>query len=318
MSSLRAMELFVAAVRERSFSAAGRRAGLSPASVSRHIGTLEAELGVQLLNRTTRTLSLTEAGQAYFLRIEPVLQDVRDAGAAAGAFQTSPRGTLRVHSRVMFGLRVITPLIPEFQQRYPGLRIDLRLSEQPAQLGHAEYDIDIRIGRSPDSGLMQRRLLESERILVASPAYLARMPPLQRPAELVAHTCLTYWLGPEQPVWRFLAEGRLEEIAVPSSCSTNNGQVLRLLAIMGHGIAMLDDYTVQPDLELGRLVRLFPATKVANTAFEQGIFAVFPQAQYVPAKIQAFLDFLGRRSTVPKALAAFAATQRDVAGSASA
>ncbi|MBN9564135.1 MAG: LysR family transcriptional regulator [Alphaproteobacteria bacterium] len=304
MSTLQAMELFVWSVRRGSFSGAGRRAGLSPASVSRHIAQLEASLGVQLLNRTSRKLALTDAGRAYFERIEPALQTIREAGSAAGAFQATPTGTLRVHSRTMFGTRIIAPLIPRFQAIYPAVRIELRLAERPANMTVEEFDVELRIGLPPDSSLKQRLILPSERILVASPAYLDQMPQVARPQDLLAHRCLTYRLGPDEPVWRFLAGGRLDELVVPSGFSTNNGEVLRTLAVLGHGIALLDDYTVQPDIDAGRLVRLLATHRVTNSEFREGIYAIFHDAEFVPAKLQAFLDFLCAKGTVRLAYAA--------------
>jgi DNA-binding transcriptional LysR family regulator len=166
---MQAMELFVSAVREGSFSAAGRRCGLSPASVSRHIGGLETRLGVQLLNRTTRHLALTEAGKAYLQRIETALHGIEDAEAAALALQTTPRGTLRIHSRTLFGMTVLTPLLPRFQKLYPELKVELRLSERRVQLREDDFDIDLQIAAPKDPSLMQRRLLTAERILVAAP-----------------------------------------------------------------------------------------------------------------------------------------------------
>lgn len=292
MSRLQAMELFVSAVREGSFSAAGRRAGLSPASVSRQVAALEAALNIQLLNRTSRTLVLTEAGREYLARLEPILQNIAEAEAAASALQTTPRGTLRVHSRLMFGMRVVAPLIPAFQDRYPELRVELRLAEHPARLAEEEIDIDLRIGAPPDAQLMQRRLLRSERVLVASPAYLARMPPVTAPRDLLAQRCLAYWLGPEDVVWRFLVGGGMEELRIAAHFASNNGEVLRQMAIAGHGIALLDDYTVREELESGRLERLLPSLRVTNTGFDLGIYAVFRQTSLLPAKTRVFLDFL--------------------------
>jgi len=295
MQRLQAMELFVSAVREGSFSAAGRRAGLSPASVSRQIAALEAALNTQLLNRTSRTLALTDAGREYLARLEPILQNIAEAEAAAMALQATPRGTLRVHSRLMFGMRVVTPLIPEFQSRYPELRVELRLSEHPARLIEEDIDVDLRIGPPPEAQLMQRRLLRSERVLVASPDYLARMPPLAAPRDLMAHHCLTYWLNPDDVVWRFLRDGALEEIRIGSRFASNNGEVLRQMALAGHGIALLDDYTVRDALEAGTLVRVLPHLSATNTGFELGIYAVFRQTSLLPAKTRVFLDFLVER-----------------------
>lgn len=292
MRRLQAMELFASAVREGSFSAAGRRAGLSPASVSRQVGALEASLNVQLLNRTSRTLSLTDAGRAYLARLESILQDIADAEAAAAALQATPRGTLRVHSRLMFGMRVVAPLIPAFQARYSELRVELRLTEHAARLAEDEVDIDLRLSPSPDAQLMQRRLLRCERMLVASPEYLARMPPVAVPGDLLGQRCLTYWQGPDDVVWRFLDQGVLEELTIAAHFTTNNGEVLRDMALAGHGIALLDDYTVRAELASGRLVRLLPRLRVTNTGFDLGIYAVFRQASLLPAKTRAFLDFL--------------------------
>src|SRR5262245_35609578 len=234
MNRLQAMELFVSTVREGSFSAAGRRAGLSPAWVSSSVGELEAQLGVQLINRSTRHLGLTEAGKIFFQRTEQVLHGIEDAEAAALALQTAPRGTLRVHSRTLFGIKVLSPLIPGFQKLYPELKVELRLSERRAQLREDEFDVDFQIAAPKDPGLMQRRLLRSERILVASPSYIARMPKLRSPEDIVQHNCLTYWMGPDDVVWQFMRKNRLREIVVPSSFSSNNGVILCDLAVAGH------------------------------------------------------------------------------------
>lgn len=292
MRRLQAMELFASAVREGSFSAAGRHAGLSPASVSRQVAALEASLGIQLLNRTSRSLALTDAGREYLARLDPILQNIAEAEAAAAALQTTPRGTPRVHSRTMFGMRVVAPLIPAFQARYPDLRVELRLGERPVRLAEEEVDVDLRIGAPPDAQLMQRRLLRSERVLVASPDHVARMPPLTAPCDLPAQHLLAYWTGPEDVVWRFLSDGALEEVAIAARFSSNSGEVLRGMALAGHGIALLDDYTVREDIEAGRLVRLLPDRRVTNTGFDLGIYAVFRQTSLLPAKTRPFLDFL--------------------------
>jgi DNA-binding transcriptional LysR family regulator len=298
MNRLQAMELFVSAVREGSFSAAGRRAGLSPASVSRYIGELEAQLGVQLLNRSTRHLGLTDAGKIFFQRTEQVLHGIEDAEAAALSLQTAPRGTLRVHSRTLFGIKVLSPLMPGFQKLYPELKVELRLSERHAQLREDEFDVDFQIQAPKDSGLMQRRLLRSERILVASPDYVDRMPRLREPEDITPHNCLTYWMGPDDVVWKFMRRNRLREIVVPSSLSSNNGVVLCDLAVNGHGIALLDDYTVADELKSGRLIRLLPGFRVTNSTFDEGIYATFLQSSYLPEKIRVFLDYMAEN--VPK------------------
>ncbi len=298
MNRLQAMELFVSAVREGSFSAAGRRVGLSPASVSRALAELEASLGVQLLHRTSRSLSLTEAGGAYLHRVEAILHDIRDADALAASLHETPRGTLRVHSRVLFGLSVVVPLVPVFQQLCPDLKLELHLSENPEALRNDAIDIDLRIGPPRDPALMQRKVLGTERVVVASRAYLDRAAPLKRPADLMQHHCLTYWMGPEEVVWRFLRDGALEEWRVPSLFCTTSGQALRQLAVQGHGLALLDSYTVRQELADGRLTRVLKPWQVTNTTFETGIYAAFRAMPYTPAKISAFLDFLAAQAPV--------------------
>lgn len=295
MDRLQAFELFVGTAREGSLSAAGRRAGLSPASVSRRIGQLETRLGVQLFHRTTRHLALTDAGKVFLQRVEQVLNGIEDAEAAALALQSVPRGTLRVHSRTLFGIKVLTPLVPSFQAAYPELKLELRLSERRIQLRDEEFDVDLLIGTPDDPSLMQRRLLASRRILVASPDYVRGRPPLRQPGDLARHNCLTYWMGPEPVVWRFLdRSGALSELAVPSSVACNNGLILGELAVCGHGIALLDDYTVAGELEAGRLVRLLSPYKVTNSSFDEGVAAAFLPSAHLPEKIRVFIDFMAR------------------------
>jgi DNA-binding transcriptional LysR family regulator len=253
---------------------------------------------VQLINRSTRHLGLTEAGKVFFQRTEQVLHGIEDAEAAALSLQSTPRGTLRVHSRTLFGIKVLSPLIPQFQKLYPELKVELRLSERRVQLREEEFDIDFQIAAPKDPGLMQRRLVRSERILLAAPDYVARMPKLRGPDDLGGHNCLTYWMGPDDVVWKFMRKSRLREIVVPSSFSSNNGIILCDLAVRGHGIALLDDYTVADEVKGGRLVRLLPGFRVTNSTFDEGIYATFQQSSYLPEKIRVFVDYMAE--SVPR------------------
>jgi DNA-binding transcriptional LysR family regulator len=292
MGRLQAMQLFADTVRLGSFSKAARHAGLSPGSVSRRISELEQRLGVQLFSRTTRQIALTEAGRVYFQHIDKVLEGIAEAENAAAALQETPRGTLRIHSRTLFGLLVLGRLIPLFRKRFPDIKVELRMSERPIQLRDEDCDIDFRIAPPRDAGLMQRKLFSSQRLLIASPAYLASHPPIRCPADLHGHTCLAYLIGQEEPVWRFLRGGKLEEITTPASFSVNNGMLLRDLSIAGHGIAMLDDYTVTDALESGALVRVLNDYQVTNTTFDEGMYATYLEVAHVPEKIRVFLDFV--------------------------
>jgi len=184
--------------------------------------------------------------------------------------------------------------------RSPELKVELRLSEGRIQLRDEEFDVDLLIGTPIDPTLTQRRLLNSQRILVASPDYLRARGALRQPKDLANHNCLTYWRWPEPVVWKFLRKGVLSEITVPSSFTTNSGLILSQLAVGGHGIALLDDYTVADELRKGELVHLLPSYKVTNSNFDEGVCAAFVRSVYLPEKIRVFIDFMVRE--VPRFL----------------
>lgn len=292
MDKLRAMTLLVSVAQTRSFSETGRRLGTSTASVSRRITELEAGLGITLIHRSTRNLILSEAGQTYVARARDILSAVTQADAGVTAMQDAPSGVLRLHSRTMFGLNVLTPLQAGFARKYPDLLVELHLSERPARLREDGFDIDFRIAPPQENGLMRRRLFLSERVLVAAPEYLHQAAELTRPDDLQAHNCLVYWLGADPPYWRFQEGEKTREIRVPSHFASNNGQVLLEAARFGLGLALLDDYTVAQDLKSGRLKRVLPQYRITNTTFEDGIFATFLETVQAPAKIRVFLDYV--------------------------
>jgi len=294
MDKLRALELFVATAETGSFSAAGRLYGLSPASVSRHINDLEGSLGVTLIHRSTRSLGLTESGANYLRDVRTILASVRAADTAVADLTEQPHGLLRVHSRTMFGLSVLTRLQPAFQELYPELVVDLHLSEKLVRLREDGFDLDFRIAPPEEHGLVRRRLFLSQRILVASPAYLARTPAIVRPQDLQAHRCLTYWINHERVTWRFRGESGDEEFVAPSAFSSNNGLVLLSMALAGHGIALLDDYTVADHLATGALTQVLPDLRVTNTTFEEGIFVTYTEAPFIPKKLRCYIDFVAR------------------------
>lgn len=292
MDKLRAMELLVATAETGSFSAAGRRFSLSPASVSRHISDLEAHLGVTLVHRSTRNLTLAEAGETFVARAEGILASIRAAEADTASLQDVPRGVLRVHSRTMFGISVLAKLQSEFAALYPEVTVELHLSERPARLREDGFDLDFRIAPPQEAGLMRRRLFLSERVLIAAPGYLDHAPGLESAGDIRNHACLPYILGPDAVYWRFLKGGETEEIAIPVAFASNNGQVILEAVRRGHGIALLDEYTVADDLKQGRLIRLLPEYRVTNATFEEGIFATFLETVQVPTKLRVYLDFV--------------------------
>lgn len=292
MDKLRAMTLFVATADTGSFTAAGRLHGLSPASVARHVSDLEQELGVALVHRSTRALGLTESGESYLLDARQILAAIREADATAGDRQNQPRGLLRVHSRTMFGHSVLARLQPAFVKLYPEVVIDLHLSETPVRLSEDGFDLDFRIAAPREHGLIRRKLFLSRRILVAAPSYLDALPPIEQPADLVRHDCLTYWTNHDRASWRFRTGAGDHELSVATAFSSNNGLVLLSMALAGQGIALLDDYTVADHLARGSLKQVLPDLRVTNTTFDEGIFVAYRETSLVPAKLRVYIDFV--------------------------
>lgn len=294
MDQLRAMRVFQAVVQSGSLSSAARQLGLSAPAVTRQVQALEEELGARLFHRTSRHLSLTEAGELYLRQAEQILAQIEEARDAVANLQAVPRGTLRVHARVLVGQLWIAPALPRFLAANPELRVDLLLSNATVDPVERQLDLDIRIGALADSSLIARRLATSERIVCAAPEYLARRGAPREPADLAGHNCLTYRLNLGRPVWRFLDEaGALTEVPVAGNMQTDSGPALLAAARAGLGIALLPDWSILDELRTGRLKRLFPAQRVSHMEFENGIYAVYAQSRRMPTKLRAFLDFLG-------------------------
>ena len=300
MDRLRAMELFLSISKTESFSETARQFGVSATSVSRMITEFENELNVKLLLRSTRQVVLTEAGQEYAGQLEGILWNINEAHRNITEIRSAPKGTLRVHSRMMFGLGVLPPLVAAFRQQYPDIHIELVLSEAKTDLRRNNFDIDFRISPPVEAGLKRRILFKSERYLVASPAYLARRTLPAQPAEVAQHDCLAYLLPGGQYHWRFKQGELVEEVPVKPRHVTNNGRALLELALLGEGIALLDDYTVHHDIARGTLVRLCPDYRVTNTTFEEGMYATILDTAMIPAKIRLFLDFVAERVSGPE------------------
>lgn len=293
MIELLPMRIFVSVVQSGSLSSAGRQMGLSPASVSRHITGLEDSLGVRLLNRTSRKLTLTEAGELYFAQVEQLLYQLQDANESVAQLQAQPRGTLRVHSRMLIGHLHVIPVLPTFLAQNPEIKVDLLLSNRVVDLVEDNIDVDIRIGKLVDSSLVARKLAPAQRFLCAAPAYLDRRPAVEKPSDLTAHNCLTYRINLGRTVWRFLDAGdALEEIPVSGNLQTDNGLALLAATRTGVGIALMPDWSVRRDIEAGQLRRLLPQYRVSHIEFDNGVYAVFQKSRHLSAKVRAFVDFL--------------------------
>lgn len=282
------MQVFVESVRRGSFSSAGRSLDLSPSAVSKLLSRLESRLGVRLLNRTTRSLSLTEAGQIYLQRCIDILDDIEDAEDLLTGFGREATGTLRINSTPGFAKHQLLPLMPEFQSLYPRLTVEFQLTGQAVDLIGEGVDVAIRLGALKDTSLVGRKLGESHRLVCASPAYLELHGEPSRPSELLEHDCLRLSTNEVFNQWRFRRGEKIEQIDVKGRFITDNVDALHEYALLGGGIARLSVFMVGRDIEEGRLVQLLGDYEIER----QQIHAVYPHRKHMPGKVKALLEFL--------------------------
>jgi DNA-binding transcriptional LysR family regulator len=293
------MQIYVRVVQRGSLSSAARDLGTSPASVSRQVTALENSLGARLLNRTSRKLTLTEAGSTYLRHAEEILQRFDEARRSVSQLERTPRGTLRVHSRILVGQLHIVPAVSRFLLTHPEIKIDLMLSNRAVDLVQGNIDVDVRIGKLVDSTLIARRLALSDRFVCAAPAYLGRRPPIREPQDLLAHNCMTYRLDGGLARWRFQdVEGRKFDLPVEGSLETDYGPALRSAALAGLGLALMPDWSVRDDLRQGTLVRLLPDYKVSLAEFDNGVYAVYQRSRHMSTKVRLFVEHLA--NTFPR------------------
>ena len=287
----RSLEVFAAVAAQGSFSAAGRVLGLTPSAVSRTVDRIEARLGVRLLLRTTRALTLTAEGQAYLGAARRILTDLGDAEQAI-ADQGAPRGRLRVSAALSHGRLCIVPLLGEFARLYPHILVDISLSDSIVDVAAGQADVAIRFGPLADSGLTARKLGENGRVIVASPDYLARYGTPRVPADLHDHNCLNFNFRRAEPVWPFCDGQSDYAMTVTGNIEANNGETLGQLAAAGVGITRVGAFSVADELADGRLV---PVLEEFNPGDIEVIHAVFVGGANTPARVRVFVDFLAER-----------------------
>ena len=287
------LNLFVAVVRQGSFAAVARDHNVDPSSVSRAIASLEAELGIRLFQRTTRKLSTTEAGIAYFERVESLIEELQQANAIAADVSGQPKGTLRMTASVAFGLKRIVPLLPRFEAQYPELTVDLLLSDSVVDLLSEQVDIAVRLGLMADSTLMAQRLMPVTYRVCASPEYLANKGRPQQPEEIAQHNCLLFPLAGFRSQWIFRSEdGETCNVAVKGKIVISNAIALQQCAISGMGLALLPHWLVDSDIQTGALVDVLPSYQVTATDFSSSAWLVYPSRSYVPLKVRSMMNFL--------------------------
>ena len=287
----RALALFAAVVEHGSFSGAGRALGMSPSAVSRAVDRIEARLGVRLLLRSTRALSLTAEGQAYLQAARRILADLDDAEQQI-ADQGVPRGRLRISAALSHGRLCVVPLLGDFAALYPHILIDFALTDMLVDVAGGEADVAIRFGPLSDSSLTARKLGETRRVIVASPEYLAAQGVPEVPEDLHRFNCLNFNFRRVEPVWPFRRDGRDFALSVKGSVEANNGETLGQLAAAGVGIARVGSFSVAAEIESGRLV---PVLEAFNPGDVELIHAVFVGGASTPARVRVFVDFLAAR-----------------------
>ncbi|MBX6322321.1 MAG: LysR family transcriptional regulator [Rhodospirillaceae bacterium] len=291
MQSLDAMQVFVHTVEARSFTGAARRLGLSKSVVSRRLTALEARLGVRLLNRTTRSLSLTEPGQAYYERCTRILAEVEAAEAGLRSLAGGLSGLLRVAAPVSFGQRYLAPAVAEFLARHPRLTLELDLNDRFVDVVAEGIDVAVRIGRLRDSSLVARKLAPVRRVACCSPDYAARRGLPRRPEDLAGHDCLGYTNLATGEQWRFRVGERWRSVPVRGPLRVNNGDILLQAALAGLGIVALPTFVCGPAIRSGALIRVLPRFEM----LEATLCAVHPQSRHPSPKVRSFLDFLAGR-----------------------
>jgi DNA-binding transcriptional LysR family regulator len=283
-----AMSLFVAVVDQGSFSAAGRRLGMSPSAVARAVDRIEARLGVRLLLRSTRALSLTAEGLSYLQAARRILVDLDEAEQRI-ADQGSPRGRLRISAAFAHGRLSVVPLLGQFAALYPDILIDVSLTDTLIDIAGGQADVAVRFGPLPDSTLTARKVGETRRVIVASPEYLARHGTPSVPEDLFAHNCLNFSFRRAEPVWPFRRDDGEFDLSVHGNIEANNGETLGQLARAGVGIARVGTFGVAEDIASGALV---PLLEAFNPGDIEQIHAVFVGGANTPARVRVFVDFL--------------------------
>lgn len=280
---------FAAVVEAGGFSAAAQRLGVTKSAVSKQVSRLEERLGARLLNRTTRRLALTDAGQAFHERALRILAEAEEAEQAVGQLHASPRGLLRISAPMSFGLRHLAPALCDFLARYPDLQVEVCYDDRLVDVVAEGFDVAVRIARLADSSLIARRIAPCRRVAVASPAYVARRGAPADPAELAGHDCLLYTLSASETAWRFVhRDGRIADASITGRLRANNGDALRDAAVGGLGVILTPTFIVGEDLATNRLVRVLPDWEAA----EISVYAVYPSGRHLSVKVRAFVDFL--------------------------
>lgn len=272
-----------------SLSAAARALDITPPAATMRLAAMENRLGVRLLNRSTRKISLTPEGELYLQHATRLLADLREMDEIVAGNRQMPRGLLRVNAPLGFGRTVIAPLVSTFTARFSAVEVLLEVTDRPIDLVAKGFDLAIRFGELPDNRLNARRIMSNRRFICASPAYLEKHGTPKTLADLARHRCIVHRQNDDAyGVWRFLTDGRTEIVKVHGALSSNDGDIVQGWALDGQGIVIRSEWDVAKYLDSGRLQRILPEFALPSA----DLYAYYPSKQNLPARVRAFINFL--------------------------
>jgi LysR family transcriptional activator of dmlA len=289
MNPISDLAFFVMLIKQGSLAAVARELGVTPPVVTRMLAGLEQRLGVRLLNRTTRTMSVTHEGEVYFAEASRILAEVEELESSVAQSRAVPKGLLRVNATIGFGRQYIGPAVSAFVRQFPEVEVQLQVTDRPMNLSDQAFDVGIRLGELPDARFYARKLASNIRLLCAAPRYLLDHVAPDTPRDLQRHQCIVLRENDAAyGTWR-LQHGKKEEtVKVRGSLSTNHGEIALGWALDGHGILLRSEWDIAPYLRSGRLVRVLPDWNLPSG----DVFAVYPERLNMSAKVTAFIDFL--------------------------
>ncbi len=293
MKELNPMKVFVKVVNTGSFSEAARQLSMSPSSVSRQVTGIEQSLEVRLLHRTTHRISLTEAGQIYYHRVSRILEELEDTYTSLSELQTTPKGNLRINVSVEFGNIYLVPHLAEFLQEYPGIKLDLIMSNEYVDMMQQEVDIAIRYGTLEDSSFVARKLPTTNKLVVgASPEYFERFGTPNTPQDLINHNCLVPKFS-QANVW-YLKQGRkTHEVRVSGNMESNSGFAMISAIKAGVGLSIIPSWLIRQELKNGEIQTVLNEFQpYQGSLSERHVYALYADRRYLPAKVRTFLDFI--------------------------
>lgn len=303
MKQFEAVRLFVVVVQSGTFSAAARKLSVTPSSIARRIAALEDDIGVRLLNRTTRRMELTEAGRTYYARAAHIVRDFDDLNNEIVEAEAAPRGALRVSASFALGASRIAAALPEFLEAYPDVNVELTLSDQVVDLIDERIDVALRIAPAlPDSSLIARRLFPYRRVVCGSPAYLEAHGAPASPADLAAHECLTFLTegrsgrsAASGQVWHFKSGDKEYSVSISGRLNANSRAALVEAAANGFGLILAPVWQIDRHIQAGELRPVLEDFEVALNEEQSYVHAVYPSNRFVPPKVRAFVDFMAER-----------------------